>query len=74
MKTEQKHPGVPASIYLDQDENGDRRAVMSIPEFTCFFCGQAADESEVCQACTPHACEVLGRAVDQCLGTMKGAA
>jgi hypothetical protein len=27
MKTEQKHPGVPASLYLDQDESGNPRIV-----------------------------------------------
>jgi len=70
MKTQKDLPGMPASLYLEQDESGDRRAVVGVSEFACFFCGEPTDESEVCETCTPRACEVLGRVVDSCLASM----
>lgn len=37
----------------------------------CFFCDAPCDESEVCEACTPKACAILGRVVDSCLAAMR---
>jgi hypothetical protein len=67
-------PGVPASIYLEQDENGDRRAVINEPEFTCCFCGAPTDDSEVCGPCTPRACDVLASVAESCLAGLQEAA
>src|SRR5262245_59673287 len=61
MKTKPNLPGVPASIYLDQDESGDLRIVQNIPEFACDICREPTEnEHGVCDACLPAACRALG--------------